>query len=252
MPVSIPRTSAEKAFAITMSFEGDGGYASLSGNFDGEGISFGCVQFNLGQGTLQPVLLDMQANGPATFAKCFTQHVALFNRDVDLSGEIIKVCHLAPSDAVVWAKSMQDSKGDFLKSYDHWEMAFKALATIAGFNAVQRKHAGVYMDRAKAYMSAFGFKSERALCLLFDICIQMGSISLMSKARYHAASIGQPNDEPSRLIRLAKAVTPQGGKYSGDVLARKLCIAAGSGLVHGHTYDLQRDFGVTDGPVIDA
>lgn len=36
--------SEEKCYAITGAFEGKGGFANVSGNFDGMGISFGLLQ----------------------------------------------------------------------------------------------------------------------------------------------------------------------------------------------------------------
>ena len=35
------KTSEEKAFAVTAAFEGGQGYQNLTGNFDGQGLSFG-------------------------------------------------------------------------------------------------------------------------------------------------------------------------------------------------------------------
>jgi hypothetical protein len=243
-------TTEEKCFAITAAFEG-GGYGALSGNFDGQGISFGFLQWNLGRGTLQPLLLAMYAEGPATFVRCFTQPVetAPFNsQTVNLAPDILRVCReLGPDGAVAWAEGRQDSGHRLLP---HWVKAFKAISAEPGFQKLQRRHAAPYMNRARGYMATFGFKTERALALLFDICVQMGSIGPGSRARYAAATVGRKLAEPQKLEALARTVAPQGGRWAADVLSRKLTIALGKGIVHGRPYNIAKDFGLADGPLV--
>lgn len=239
--------SEEKAFAITMAFEG-GSYSAVSGNFDGQGISFGAVQFCLGQGTLQPVIKGMYAKNPGLFKKCCTIIVNYppFNgKTVDLSSALLEMCKLTPKQAVQWAKERHDNN----KLMPHWVQLFKNLGAEPEFQAVQRSMAVYYMSKAKEYMRKFGFKSERALALLHDITIQMGSIGTGAMARYNATAKASMS-EPEKLLKLAIAMGPQGGAYSADVLSRKKTIAIGSGNVHGRTYNLERDFGLTDGPVV--
>jgi hypothetical protein len=97
-------------------------------------------------------------------------------------------------------------------------------------------------------MTKYGFKSERALCLLFDICVQMGSITLASHKRYMGA-VSRSTSEQLCLIAMAEAVVPQAGRWGFDVRARKMAIARGTGIVHGRSYNMSTDFGVTDAPV---
>lgn len=237
----------KKCFALTSAFEG-GGYANLAGSFDGQGVSFGFLCWNLGSGTLQTLLKAMQAEGPATFERCFTQPVNNKGRMVvtNLAPDILAVCNMSNTEAVHWAEKRQDSKHRLLP---HWVAAFKDLAQVPGFNAVQRKHAHKpYMVKALSYVAAYGFKSERALALMFDICVQMGSIRAPSRARYNNAFC-PPMDEEARLVLLARSVAPQGGRWAQDVLARKMTIAKGGGIVHGRSYQLERDFGITMAPV---
>jgi len=87
--------------------------------------------------------------------------------------------------------------------------------------------------------------------LLFDICVQNGSIP--DKARgLIFADFGklQPSLSPEeielkkmRIVanRRAEAANP---KFVEDVRRRKLCIAEGKGIVHGITYDLAAQFGL--------
>ncbi|MBI5874898.1 MAG: peptidoglycan-binding protein, partial [Deltaproteobacteria bacterium] len=57
-----------KCLALTGAFETGAAipdcFAGLSGDFDGQGMSFGVVQWNFGQNSLQPLFKDMFANYP--------------------------------------------------------------------------------------------------------------------------------------------------------------------------------------------
>lgn len=235
-------TSQERAWAVTMTFEG-GGYANLSGSFDCMGVSFGSLQFNLGKRTLQPLLKAMHASYPIEFRRaCDVPNPA----NVDLGVELLRVCSLAPRDAVKWAEERQDTGHRFRPEYRHWVEVFKRLGADPRLQEVQREHGRHYMATAIRYMRQLGFKSERALCLLFDIAVQMGSIKAASMARYNAACVEESRaTEDRKLELLARAVAPQGGRWANDVLSRKLAIAKGLGIVHGRPYNLERDFGVT-------
>ena len=54
---------AARCLAITASFETGVGapdcFCGISGDFDGQGISFGVLQWNFGQGSLQPLLREI-------------------------------------------------------------------------------------------------------------------------------------------------------------------------------------------------
>lgn len=59
---------AERCLALSGAFETTSGFpecfAGLTGDFDGEDISFGVLQWNIGQGTLQPMFSQMLQNHP--------------------------------------------------------------------------------------------------------------------------------------------------------------------------------------------
>jgi hypothetical protein len=237
-------TTQEKCFAVTAAFEG-GGYGALSGNFDGQGVSFGFLQWNFGQGTLQALLKAMQKNGPETFKRCCS--VPVLSRGVtDLSADLMAVCDMPPAQAVRWWADRQDGGHRLLP---HWVQVFRNLAAEPGYQAMQRKAAEEpYWRLAVQYVREFGFTSERGLALCFDICVQMGSVTAKSQRRYTAA-VSSGASEVARLEALARAVGPQAGQWERDVLSRKLTIALGSGVVHGRAYHLERDFGLTMDPI---
>jgi hypothetical protein len=65
------KRSLALSFNITGSFEGGAGWTNLANNFDGEGMSLGLLQQNLGTGSLQPLLLNMVQKHPDVMARAF-------------------------------------------------------------------------------------------------------------------------------------------------------------------------------------
>jgi len=241
--------SEEKAMAVTASFEGPDNFSTLTGSFDQMGISFGFLQWNLGKGTLQPLIRAMAQASPAEFKRCFTQPVAQFGGKVmDLSDDILKVCAMSSAEAVKWAEARQDDK---FRLHKHWVDAFKALGQVPAFQAVQRQFAKPYMDRAKRHMTEYGFVGERALVFMFDVCVQCGSITAASKRRYEAINT-KGMSEKQRLLELSKAIGPQAGRWEQNVRRRKDAIAIGGGIVHGVSYNMETDFGITDARAVFA
>lgn len=242
--------TASKALAITGSFEG-GGWGGVDNAGDAAGWSAFTLQWNPLSGTLQPLLRDMQANGPQTFVDCLTQPVeSEGGRKINLAPELLAACSMSNADMVTWCNQHQDANGQPLP---HWRAAFAALGSVQGFRNVQMKHAQFYLDGAREDMAAFGFVSERAFCLLFDNRVQCGSVTPGSRSRYAAAVALIPNPtEREKLVALAHAVSLQDDRawVQADILSRRLCIATGSGLVHGKAYDLGALFGLGDGPVV--
>ena len=54
-----------------------GCFACVAGDFDGQGISFGALQFNLGQETLQPILAELDRRHPALMEEIFADRAYL-------------------------------------------------------------------------------------------------------------------------------------------------------------------------------
>ncbi len=241
-------TTIEKCFLLTGAFEG-GGYDTLSGNFDGMGISFGFLQWNLGQGTLQSLLLSMYEAGPKTFQRCCTQPVAQFGGATkDLTQDLLAVCRMPKAEGVAWAAAR--CSGRYSALLPHWRAVFKALAAEPGFQRIQRNHANPYVNTAKGCMIQYGFESERALALFFDVSVQQGSVDGDSRQAY-LATLTEDQSEETRLYNMAKCVGQQANpEWIQDVTQRKMTIALGRGTVHGTAYNLEQDFGITMGAVV--
>src|SRR6516165_10162507 len=86
-----------------------------------------------------------------------------------------------------------------------------------------------------------GWISHRRLDLLlmFDVAVQNGGMG--SKGRLDSASrqLSAGMSALDRRRMIAQVVTESiTGQFKDDVRSRKMCIANGSGTVHGSSYDL--------------
>lgn len=229
--------SVTKAIEITSQFEGGAGFQNLAGNFDGAGISFGFIQFNAKSGTLQTLLNNCVAQMPETTEKSFGS--PNYHRLVDA---------LKNRDFLGFCIGL-NGPGNKVKS--DWAEGFRKLGATDGCRKLQIKQASGYVNRAKQLMGVFGFKSERAYCLLFDTCIQNGAGIIDQDADRARINFRKRNQdffsERARLFILAEEIANTSKNWRNDVLSRKMCIASGAGKVHGKWYDLATSQ-ISDGP----
>jgi hypothetical protein len=234
---------AQRCLALTGTFETSAAapdcYAGLTGDFDGQGLSFGVLQWNIGQGTLQPLLAEMLAVHEDVMAGLFHDRV----------GELRSLLASPPAAQLAWARSIQDPLRR--RIFEPWMGLFKALGRTPEFQAIEVAHAGDIHRAALRLCARFGLATERAAALMFDIRVQNFSISAATEAKIRDdfAAIAEgtaPLDiEVARLRsianRRAEAASPA---FVEDVRVRKLTIANGEGTVHGVPYHLERQFGI--------
>lgn len=232
-----------RCLALTGAFETGAGvpdcFAGLSGDFDDQGISFGVLQWNFGQGSLQPLLKEVVSVHGALVQSIFQEHY-----DVLLAAlESVK------DEQMAFARAIQHPVKHVL--YEPWRGMFKSLGRSEAFQEIQLEHARGLFRAALDLCAAYGLWSARAAALMFDIKVQNGSIGNLVKAQilrdFNAlpADLNRAESERRRMIvvanRRAEAANP---RWIEDVRARKLCIATGEGTVHGIPYQLEEQFGI--------
>lgn len=235
-----------RCLALTGSFEtghlAPECFAGMIGNFDGQGMSFGALQWNFGQGTLQPLLKEM-----------FTTHqdvaATIFGSNLNT---LQQVANGSKDAALSFAATIQDPAKKTI--IDPWKQMFRALGLSPEFQALEVKGAGAYYGRAVTLCAQYGLWTKLGRALMFDICVQNGSIGDSAKALILAdfdklpQSLAPEDKELARMRivanRRAEAANP---KFVEDVRRRKLCIAEGKGTVHGIAYDLAGQFGLDMG-----
>ncbi len=243
-PAIVSKPADYKCLALTGAFETGVGipecFAGISGDFDGQGLSFGVLQWNFGQDSLQPLLKDMIKNNKKIVKSIFQDHY-----DV-----LVEALNADKHELMQFARSIQHPVKHFV--FEPWRGMFKALGRTEAFQAIEQQYASGLYKSALQLCSDYGLKSERGVALMFDIKVQNGSINKLVQAQiqrdFATLPAGLSNEdaevEKMKIIanRRAEASNPL---WVEDVRARKLCIAKGGGTIHGITYELETQFGIS-------
>lgn len=237
----------ERCVALTGSFETSSPvpqcFSGLTGNFDGQGMSFGALQWNFGQGSLQPLLQKMVANHQSVIAGIFGADFAELRRMLAMTSK---------ADQVAWAAGIQTAK---FSVNQPWRGYFVALGQTDEYQAIQADAAAAVYAKGLGYCRQFGLKSERAAALMFDIVTQNGSINAtvagLIDADFAKLPAGQTDETPKLAIVANRRAEASNPKWVENVRARKLVIANGRGTANGMTYDLAKSYAITLDPAAD-
>ncbi|MDR3641571.1 MAG: peptidoglycan-binding domain-containing protein [Humidesulfovibrio sp.] len=232
-----------RCLALTGSFEtgrrAPDCFAAMTGNFDGQGMSYGALQWNFGQETLQLLLQEMFAKHQDIAAKIFGGSL----------GQLQQAVNGGKEAALSFAASIQDPARKTINN--PWKQMFTALGLTPEFQAIEVNGAAAYAAKGAGLCRDYRLWSERGRALMFDICVQNGGIPDKVKGLIQEdfgklpLSLSAEDVEMARMRivanRRAEAANP---KFIEDVRTRKLCIAEGKGTVHGINYDLAQQFGL--------
>lgn len=264
---------------ITGSYEGHAGWGNLSNNFDGQGVSMGILNQNLGQGTLQPLLIAMRdqhfsvleqhfdstqlksllgmlatwekENPPSALnsmavenLELVRERVLLDDPQVDKTYAVMNIQTLGNSSSVKWAKKTlySDSRGRKFKP--QWKTALKDLAQDPVYVSLQIEAAQYIHRRALEYKQRLGWTKLRSYLFLFDIVVQNGSLKdkhFIAFDRWHTER-GPFSEEQQMLEMLDIRVKDVNPKWRDDVLRRKKTIILGTGFVHGEDRNLPVEY----------
>ena len=236
---------ADRCLALTGSFETGAQppdcFCGITGDFDGMGISFGVLQWNIGQGTLQPLL--------QTFVE---QHSSLAGDIFHENLDTLRSLASAPrTEQLDFTRSIQNNG----QIHEPWRGMMRTLGRTPEFRSIQAQQASSKYEQGLEMCAEYGLKSQRAAALMFDIVTQNGSIGSIVKSQIladfkqiTASSADDVEVARMRIIanRRAAVCNP---KFVDDVRTRKLTIAEGKGTVHGIAYDLEDTFGLTLQPL---
>lgn len=220
----------EMALQITTCFEGGKSmnYQALADDFDGQGISFGLIQWNFGQDTLGPLLKKMIAKDAAAFAGCFgpTTSYAVLKSALDRSDQAAQL---------QWTRALQQSDNAALKA------AFQAIGAIDDFNQIQREQAAAEFHPlvmqavgqlrlfAPALLTTLAFRSYAAL---FDLCVQQRSIA----RALDAIKARVRSEKPAGQTDLLKIAVIERGRLA-NAIWQSDCISRRMGILTGAPYE---------------
>jgi hypothetical protein len=242
------RPLAYRCLALTGSFETGKSipdcFSGLSGDFDGQGISFGVLQWNFGQKSLQPLLREIRDRHPEIMKSVFQDQYDI----------LIKTLNLSQGDIMQFAREIQHPVKHFV--YEPWRRMFVALGRTTEFQDVETRHAHETFEKAVRLCREYKLWSKRAAALMFDIIVQNGGIASVTRRTILAEFDTITKSLPPDVLEVAKMhivanrrADAAKAKWAEDVRARKLCCANGSGVVHGIEYDLESQFGISLRPV---
>ena len=143
-----------------------------------------------------------------------------------------------------------------------WKTYFRGLETDAEFRRIEVAAARKGLAHAKRWWQHFGFKSERAFVFMFDLVSSHGAWWLNAPKFGGAREKALAKQLEQKRAQLKRALTEREtlevianliadlslARWRERVRVRKLLFVNGKGTVHGKTYDLAKDFGVTDAP----
>lgn len=231
------RPVREKCLALTTYFETgkriEDAYGITAGNFDGMGISFGCLQWNLGQGTLQPILNNYFEFGDDEW------------RNDPLMKQLHQILQSPKSSQLDWANTIQEKRGNKHVIFPEWVETFKKLGEKTSswqLNATKKR-----FDIAEGWCRDWGLTSERALSLMFDINVQNGNLYKKIRSRnidvrksieQRIINAGSPSEEQKMIIIAEERAKVSLPRWQKVVLDRKLTIAKGKGKVYGTMLNL--------------
>jgi len=216
-------------------------FGCVAGDFDGQGMSYSALQWNLGQGTLQALIADMSTAHPSVLQ-------AAFSADYP---NLTAMLATPRDQQLIWARSIQTPRHLLV---DPWAGYFRALGRTPEFQAVATSHAATLFAAALDLCRTYGLTSERAAALMFDIKVQNGGISPAVQALIQSDFAALPAADPDttevaklRIVANRRADTAASA-WREDVRTRKLAIANGAGAVHGRSFDLAGQFAITLAP----
>ena len=176
-------SSAERlALEITSTLETGkrGGFFGLSGNFDGQGLSFGLVNWTIGTGSLQPLLRDFAREQPARWATVFGPNAEHFRRVITPKGDAAVREQLR--FAVEEMNAVREVNGRKQWAIrPPWSDYFRKLSEEPAFRAIQIRYVRDLLARAAYFCRLFKLKSQQAFAFMFDAVSSHGKWWLTRK-----------------------------------------------------------------------
>jgi hypothetical protein len=241
-PAITARSLAYRCLALTASFETGAPppecFCVVAGDFDGQGISFGALQFSLGPGRLGELVKKLDARDRGVIDEVFHGHAA----------ELRSALGSERARRLAWARAIQDPARHRL--HEPWRGLFKALGRRSECQEVQVELAQKSYDAALALCRDYGLWSERGVALMFDVIVQNGSISRAVRAQIRAdfAGLGARSREALEVARMLSVARRRAAvckpEWIRNVRVRKSAIAEGEGRVQGRMLDLAADYGI--------
>jgi hypothetical protein len=271
------RTAYALALNISGTFEGNDGWQNLTNNFDGQGWSYGLLNQCLGQGSLQPMLLQMRdhyldemkgvlaaanLNSLLGMLNKWQSHASALAVDdlasyglspLDDPEAIKEITGFEPAEqflatlraenqeSVNWAVATLYSGSNFKAV---WKNPLLALAETQGYRSIQAETGVAIHKKTMTLFKHFKLTEVRSYVFLFDIVVQNGGIAAPTQKTIDALLARSPNLSETQKLNtiLAERLLLVNKKYVADVRSRKASIINGTGVVHGERRNYEKEY----------
>jgi hypothetical protein len=175
---------------ITGAFENSGDpYQGVSGNFDGQGISCGVLQWNIGQNSLQPLVLGIPEADILALMPQF-------------GAALLQACRSSVASGLAIVRSWQVNNR--LRAAPRNEL--KALMGSARMRATQNRRIGEVAREAETVANAWAAdrggpaRTPRELAFFFDVLTQNGSMQGLNFAAVKSFIAAASPDKADDLV----------------------------------------------------
>jgi hypothetical protein len=232
----------EKTLGMTGFFETSNGYpicyGITSGNHDYQGLSHGVLQFNFGQGTLQPLWSYMYTTHNQL---CRDILGAYYTEWEDVLGRPL-------AEQVTWGDSISlGTTNEEKRQIDPtWKALFQTLGETTESIEKQITYSERWIPDAVKWFKTLGLWSRRGFALLWDISVQMGRLfplnQIWNDFRYidTTGKTREQIEEEKLLIIVDRCIYDNRVSDENVVLAhkRKLMLVTGTGDYYGTPFSM--------------
>jgi hypothetical protein len=239
----------EIAFKVTAWFEcGENIWNSVSGNFDGMGLSFGPRQNNFGQGSLQPLL--KKADKLAILEEYFPpEKLRVLRSILDMP--------LIEDQTKKVISYMNDQSNHILTD---WKLCWVQLGSDVKMQAIIMNDAEEAMKRANelcSWIAKSDVQTVRMYCLAYDIINQNGNLPsalrmLLTTIKPFLIPFKKTDRDWMLFVAWARGMWTDfrgNSEWADDVADRKRAIVKGQLKFRGDRVNLDQKFGVSDSPI---
>jgi GH25 family lysozyme M1 (1,4-beta-N-acetylmuramidase) len=219
-------------------------YEGTSGDFDGQGMSHGFLQFNLGSQSLQPIFKDMLNLYPSVVLKAFNNDTARYNEFRDMMLTTTNTV----TQQVAWASKYTDPNNKH-QLLPPWQGYFRNMGATPEEQSLQKKYSADWRNQAKSLFTKYGLKTRRGLAFAFDVAVQNWSVRTSAKGGMSetldtqiagvSSTLSAQDSDTQRMGYIRDAVVFQSSSaYQSDVRTRKQLFITGTGTVHGLAFNV--------------
>jgi hypothetical protein len=232
----------EKLLGMTGFFETSSGYPTCygvtSGNHDYQGLSHGVLQFNFGQGSLQPIWNYLNTNYNQMCRDIFGAYYTEWNN----------VLAMPLVDQVAWGDSISlGTTNEEKRQIDPtWKAMFQTLGETPESINKQIPESEKWIPNAIKWFNTLGLWSRRGFALVWDISVQLGRLMPLNQIWNDFQNIDTTGKTKEQIEEEKLYIIVNRCVYDNRVSAvnltltydRKLMLVTGTGSYYGTPFDI--------------